>query len=154
MDPRYVTVQINVCILEFLLRQFCCLIFVPSQNLTLRSLPDRNWNSRGVWEKYQKLIVGGLEKLKILIAGRGLAFKFLFLLLCNHENYSIRNIWVFSKSKMNTQVTNKENLENDKSNMLLSSFWEIFIRAHVFSTSSRANFSSFEYLCFSFLLIF
>ena len=31
MDPEYVTGQINSCILELLLRQFCCLIFAPSQ---------------------------------------------------------------------------------------------------------------------------
>ena len=30
MDPQYVTGQINSCILELLLRQFCCLIFAPS----------------------------------------------------------------------------------------------------------------------------
>ena len=32
MDPEYVSEQINSRILELLLRQFCCLIFVPSQN--------------------------------------------------------------------------------------------------------------------------
>ena len=42
----------------------------------------------------------------------------------------------------------------NNSKMLLSSFWAIFIRALVFSSSPRANFSSFQYLCFSFLLIF
>ena len=31
MDPEYVTRQINSRILELLLRQFCCLIFAPSQ---------------------------------------------------------------------------------------------------------------------------
>ena len=31
MDPEYVTGQINSHILELLLRQFCCLIFAPSQ---------------------------------------------------------------------------------------------------------------------------
>ena len=31
MDPEYVTWQINSRILELLLRQFCCLIFAPSQ---------------------------------------------------------------------------------------------------------------------------
>ena len=31
MDPDYVTEQINSRILELLLRQFCCLIFAPSQ---------------------------------------------------------------------------------------------------------------------------
>ena len=31
VDPEYVTGQINSCILELLLRQFCCLIFVPYQ---------------------------------------------------------------------------------------------------------------------------
>ena len=31
MDPDYVTGQISSRILERLLRQFCCLIFAPSQ---------------------------------------------------------------------------------------------------------------------------
>ena len=31
MDPEYVTGQIKSRILELLLRQFCCLIFEPSQ---------------------------------------------------------------------------------------------------------------------------
>ena len=31
MDPEYVTGQINSCILELLLRQFCCLTFAPSR---------------------------------------------------------------------------------------------------------------------------
>ena len=31
MDPEYVTGQINSRILEFVLRQFCCLIFAPSR---------------------------------------------------------------------------------------------------------------------------
>ena len=30
MDPEYVTGQINSCVLEPLLRRFCCLIFAPS----------------------------------------------------------------------------------------------------------------------------
>ena len=30
MDPEYVTKQINSCILEFPLRQICCLIFALS----------------------------------------------------------------------------------------------------------------------------
>ena len=42
----------------------------------------------------------------------------------------------------------------NNSKMLLSSSWAIFIGALVFSYSPRANFSSFESLCFSFLLIF
>ena len=31
IDPEYVTGQINRCILELLLRRFCCLNFAPSQ---------------------------------------------------------------------------------------------------------------------------
>ena len=31
IDPEYVTGQINSCILELLLRRFCCLNFEPSQ---------------------------------------------------------------------------------------------------------------------------
>ena len=40
----------------------------------------------------------------------------------------------------------------NNSKMLLSSSWAIFIRALVFSSSPRANFSSSEYLHFSFML--
>ena len=69
---------------------------------------------------------------------------------------------------MKTKVTGKQNVEHFKminwrlfihkfcnnSKMLLSSSSAIFIRALVFSSSPRTNFSSFEYLHFSFLLIF
>ena len=91
-----------------------------------------------------------------------------FLSFSNNENYNIKNICVCSKSKIKTEVASKQNLEHFKminrrlfihkfcsnSKMLLSSSWTIIIRALVFSSSPRANFSSFEYLCFSFLLIF
>ena len=77
-----------------------------------------------------------------------------FLYFSNHENYSIKNICVYSKSKIKTKVTNKQNLEYFKtinrrlfihrfcnnSQMLLPSSWAIFIRALVFSVSPRANF--------------
>ena len=91
-----------------------------------------------------------------------------FLSFSNHENYSINNIYVCSKSKRETKVISKQNLEHFKminrrlfvhkfcnnSKMLLSSSWVIFIRALVVSSSPRTNFPSFEYLRFSFLLIF
>ena len=107
------------------------------------------WNSRGVLEKNWLL-------------------NCFFLSFSNHENYSIKNICVYSKSKIKAKVTSKQNLEHFKminrrlfihkfcnnSKMLLSSSWAIFIRALVFSFSPRANFSSFKYFCFSFLLVF
>ena len=97
-----------------------------------------------------------------------MAFKLHFFFLPNHENYSIKNICVYSKSKIKTKVINKQNLEHFKminwrlfshkffnnSKMLLSSSWAIFVRALVFSFSPSANFSSLKYLCFSFLLVF
>ena len=60
-----------------------------------------------------------------------------------HENHSIKNICIFSKSKIIIKVTSKQNLEHFKminqrlfihkfcnnSKMLLSSTWAIFIRA-------------------------
>ena len=102
-----------------------------------------------------------------MAAGGGLAFKFLFVSFSNHENYSIKNICAYSKSKIKTKATSKQNLEHFKminrillinklcnnSKMLLSS-WAIFIRALVFLSSPRANVYLFEYLCFSFVLIF
>ena len=103
--------------------------------------------------------MGGLKKLKILIAGGeggGLAFKLLFLYFSNHENYSIKNICVYSKSKIKTKETNEQNLEYLKvinrrlfihkfcnnSKMLLSFSWAIFVRVLVFLFSPRAEKSS------------
>ena len=135
-----------------------------------------------VWEKYQKLIVGwggggggwnsrpGWTKVKILIVrgGRGWLLNCFFLFFSNHENDSIKNICVYSKSKIKTKVTNKQNLQNFKminwrlfshkffknSEMLLLSSWTIFIRSLAFLFSPRANFYSLKYLCFSFILVF
>ena len=115
----------------------------------------------GVVGKNKKLIVRGGggrggKKLKILIAGRGWLLNCFFLSFCNYENCSIKKIWADSKSKIKTS----KNLDNFKminrrlfihkfgnnSRMLLSSSWAIFIRAPVFSSSPRANLTSFEYL--------
>ena len=137
------------------------------------------WNSRDSWKKYQKLkvgsggvgIVGGLgitEDLNSREGGGGGLLNCFFLSFSNHENYSIMNIGVYGKRKIKTKVTSKQNIEHFKmidqrlfirkfcndSTMLLSSYWSIFIRRLVFSSSPRANFSSFQYLSFSFLLIF
>ena len=115
-----------------------------------------------VWKKYQKLIVGRLEKTGNFNS-RGVSF----LSFSNLESYSIKNICVNSKSEIKTKVINKQNLKHFKminrrlfihkfcnnSKMLLSFSWATFIRALVFSFSHRAYFSSFEYLCFSFLII-
>ena len=104
----------------------------------------------------------------LMILPDRIGFKLLFSLLFYHEKYIIKDICVYSKSKIKTKVTSKQNLEHFKmmnqrlfihklcnnSNMLLSSSWAIFIRVLVFLSSPRANFSSFEYLCFLFLLIF
>ena len=121
------------------------------------------WNSTGGWKKYQKLIVGRITWKNFNSWGLvGWLLNCFFLSFSNHENYSIKNICVYSKSKIKTKVTSKQNLEHFKminrrlfihkfcnnSKMLLSSSWAIFIRALVFSSSPRANFSSFEYLCF------
>ena len=134
-------------------------------------------NSRGGWKKYQKQQSGGggggggnsrgLEKIQNFKSQRWL-LKCFFLSFSDHENQSIRNICVYSKSKIKTNVTSKQNLEYfkivirrlfidkfcDNSKMLLQSSWAIFIRALVFSPSPRANLFSFEHLCFSFPLIF
>ena len=127
------------------------------------------WNSTGGWKKYQKLIVRRITWKNFNSWGLvGWLLNCFFLSFSNHENYSIKNICVYSKSKIKTKVTSKQNLEHFKminrrlfihkfcnnSKMLLSYSWAIFIRALVFSFSPKANFSSFEYLYFSFLLIF
>ena len=89
-----------------------------------------------------------------------MAFKLLLFPFSNLENYGIMNVCVCSKSKIK-KVTNKQNLERFKMinrrffirkfcnslKMFLSFSWVISIRA-------GDNFSLFEYLCFSFLLIF
>ena len=107
---------------------------------------------------------GVLEKTESSNSQSGWLLNCFFLSFSNHKNYSIKNICVYSKSKIKTKVTNKQNLEHfriinrklfipkfcDNSKMLLSSSWAIFIRALVFSFSTRVNFSSFEYLRFLF----
>ena len=106
---------------------------------------------------------GGWKKLKTLKARvEGWLLNCFFLSFSNHENYSIKNICVYSKSKIKTKVTSKQNLEHfemingrlfihkfcNNSKMLLSSSWAIFIGALVFSSSPRVNFSSFECIVF------
>ena len=100
--------------------------------------------------------------------GGGWLLNCFFLSFPNHEDYSIKNIFVYNKSKIKIKVTNEQNLEHFKminrrlfihkccnnSKMLLSSSQVIFIRALVFSFSPKVNFSSFEYLCISFLQVF
>ena len=82
--------------------------------------------------------------------GAGWLLNCFFLSISNHENYSTKNICVYSKSKIQAKVS-KQNLEHFmKMKIAYSSSWAIFIRDSVVSSSSRANFSSFEYLCFFF----
>ena len=106
------------------------------------SREGRCWNSRGV------------RKTESFNSRRGWVLNCVFLSFFNHENYSVKNICVYSKSKIKTKVTSKQNLEHFKminrrlfipkfcknSKMLLSFSWAIFIRALVFSSSPRANF--------------
>ena len=58
----------------------------------------------------------GLEKTEDFNhwGGGWLAFKLLFFPFFNRENYIIKNIWVYSKSKIKTKVTSKQNLEHFK----------------------------------------
>ena len=136
---------------------------------TLRSLIDGGVEQQGWLEKISNTnnwgmgIQGGCKKLKILnkILDK-LLFPFYFLTM------KLQNICLYSRSKIKSKVTIKQNLEHFKminqrlfipkfcnnSKMLLPSSWAVFIRALVFSISTRDNLSSFEYFCFSFLLIF
>ena len=116
----------------------------------------KGWNNRGV------------EKTENFNSQWGWFLNGFFISFSNHENYSIKNICVYSRSKIKTKVTSKQNQEHLKminrrlcidkfcnnSKMLLSFSWAIFITALVFSSSPRANYPSFGYLCFLFLLIF
>ena len=77
---------------------------------------------------------------------RGWLLTAFFFPFSNHENYGIKNICIYSKSKIKAKVPFKQSLENFKminrrllipnfsnnSNMLLSSSWAIFIRVLVF----------------------
>ena len=65
-------------------------------------------NRRDVW--YSR----GVKKLEVLIAVGGSLLNCFFLSFSNHENYSIKNICVYSKSKIKTKVTSKQNLEHFK----------------------------------------
>ena len=61
-------------------------------------------------------MVGGLEKIGNFDnwRGGGWLLNCFFPSFSNHENYSIKNICVYSKSKIKTKVTNKQNLDHFK----------------------------------------
>ena len=96
------------------------------------------WNSWGGWNSR------GLDKMKTLIARVGWLLNCFLLSFFSHENYSIKSICVYIKSKIR-KVTNRQNLEYLKMikrrlfllkfcnnpKMLLSSSWAIFIRAPI-----------------------
>ena len=110
------------------------------------------WNSRSGWKKYQQKIVGmvgivlgegrGLEKTENFDSRVGrVKLNFFFLSFFNHENCSIKNICICSKSKIKTKETNKQNLAYFKminrilffhrfcknSKMLLPPSWAMFM---------------------------
>ena len=98
------------------LKVFCCFLGVHSKVSNRRGA----WNSRDGWKKYQKLIVGGLEYLGGGGGGGGKKFKnrggggcllnCFLLSFSNHENYSIKNICEYSKSKIKTKNKTENNL--------------------------------------------
>ena len=55
-------------------------------------------------------ILCGIDKMQ----NKGWLLNCLFLSFCNRKNYSIKNIWVYSKSKIKTKVRSKQNLEHFK----------------------------------------
>ena len=122
-------------------------------------------NSKDGWKKYQKLLLEGwnsrgrgrgvCKKLKILTAGRVVwLLSCFFLFLSNHENYSIKNICVSSKSKIQTKVSSNQNLEHFKmiNRRLLvhpySSSWAIFISLHQEPTFLRLSICAFRFYQF------
>ena len=97
---------------------------------------------QGWLEKISKANSRGLEKTETFNSQRDWLLNCFFLSFSNHENYSIKNICVYSKSKIKTKVTSKQNLEYFKMinrrlfihkfcnnlKMLLSSSWTKFIK--------------------------
>ena len=123
---------------------------MPSHHRNLQSIIAlyKNENSTGPVEKTENSNSWVRGVGWVGVGWRRLAFKLFF-------SYTIKNTCVYIKSKIKANVKSKQNLEHLKMiSQRLSSSWAILIRAVVFSSSPRANFYSFEYLCFSFLLIF
>ena len=113
---------------------------------------------------------------------KGLLLNCFFLSFSNHKNYSIKNICVYSKSKGNLERFKMINRRlfmhkfcNNSKYVAVILLGNIYWRDCVFvfnlpdrigriagsgvflpdgTFSPRANFSSFEYLCFSILLLF
>ena len=148
--------QLNQKSKDFLKMQCLCLV-TYSKVFNRRGLQ----NSRGGWEKYQKLIArgvgGGVGKTENFnskgegVVGFYIAFFFPVLTM----KTIVLRTFVHA-----VKVKQKQNLEHFKminrrlfihkfcnnSKLLLSSSWAIFIRALAFLSSPSANFSSFEYL--------
>ena len=91
--------------------------------ITLRSLIDGGCGIVRVDGNISKTNNGGggvgWKKLEILLArggggGEGWLLNCFFLSFSNHENYSVKNICAYSKSKIKTKVTSKQNLEHFK----------------------------------------
>ena len=92
--------------------------------LTLRSLIDKGRGIVRVVGKISKTnirrrvgrigIVGELEKTENFNSRGGWLLNCFFPFFSNHENYKIKNICVYSKSKIKTKVTSKQNLEHFK----------------------------------------
>ena len=88
----------------------------------------------------------GVEKTENFNSRSGWLLNCFFLSFSNHENYTIKNICVYSKSKIKTKETNRPNLEYFKminrrffihkfcnnSKMLLSPFWAMFMETLCF----------------------
>ena len=128
------------------------------------------WNSTVNWKTYQNLwLLGGwnssgrsVEKTENFNSWGWGGWCWLLncfsLFFSNQESYSVNKICLYSKIKIKTKVTNKQNLEHFKIinrrlfihkfcnnwKMLLLSSWAIFISMLVFSFSPTANFSLFE----------
>ena len=107
---KLATIKYNLCYQQFFLSFFnpksIFLIARPTLYINYPKVSNRRWmwNSRGGWKKLKILIAG------VGAGGWGWLLNCFFLSLCNHENYSIKNIWVYSKSKITTKVTSKQNL--------------------------------------------
>ena len=107
---------------------------------------------------------GGFKKTESFNSRGVSLLNWFFSSFSNQEKHNIKNICVYSKSKIKTKVINRRLFVHkfcNNSKMFLSFSWAILIRAFVFSSSPSANvffvwvlvfFVSTSFLIYSYLV--